>query len=244
MITTPFTFFSTVEAILYLDAKPVFVDIDPMTYNIDAAGIEKKITGKTKAILPVHLFGCPVDIDKILDIAGRHGLKIVEDCAQSMGASSGSRKTGSFGDTGAFSFYPSKNLGAYGDGGLITTGSDDIAKEVRLLRNHGSAGGYIHTSIGFNSRLDELQAAILLVKLKRLDAYNKKEDRRRPFTTAFFPAPRISDARPPGKAGICGMCFTSILSGTRDGTQSRRNSARKGYPQWSITRSLCIFSPR
>ena len=180
VITTPFTFFSTVEAILYLGAKPVFVDMEPETFNIDASKIEEKVTSKTKAVLPVHLFGLPAAMDKIMELAGRHDLKVVEDCAQSFGAAlwpAGGQKgqmTGSFGNTGAFSFYPSKNLGAYGDGGLITTDSDDIAREIRLLRNHGSAGGYIHTSVGFNSRLDELQAAVLLVKLKRLDAYNEK----------------------------------------------------------------------
>lgn len=200
VITTPFTFFSTVEAILYLNAKPVFADIDPDTFNIDPSKVEEKITAKTRAILPVHLFGYPAAMGRILELAGRHNLKIVEDCAQSFGATinrngqkAGNRngqkaggrksqksierkslKTGSFGDAGAFSFYPSKNLGAYGDGGLITTDNDEMERQIRLLRNHGSSGGYIHHYVGFNSRLDELQAAVLLVKLKRLDAYNEK----------------------------------------------------------------------
>ncbi len=176
VITTPFTFFSTVEAILYLGAKPVFADMDIETFNIDPSKVEEKITERTRAILPVHLFGYPAAMGRIMELAGRHNLKVVEDCAQSFGATLGqnARKTGGFGDAGAFSFYPSKNLGAYGDGGLITTNSDEMAREIRLLRNHGSSGSYIHQSIGFNSRLDELQAAILLVKLKRLDHYNEK----------------------------------------------------------------------
>ena len=172
VITTPFTFFSTVEAILYLGATPVFVDIDPETFNIDASMVEEKITSKTKAILPVHLFGHPADMEAIGAIAEKHGLAVVEDCAQAFGASIGGEKVGSFGDAGCFSFYPSKNLGAYGDGGLVTASDPSLADSVRMLRNHGSKGSYVHERVGYNSRLDELQAAILLVKLKRIDSYN------------------------------------------------------------------------
>lgn len=174
VITTPFTFFSTVEAIIYQNATPVFVDIEPDTFNIDPSRIEEKITPKTKAIIPVHLFGRPANMDRIMQIAGKFNLKVVEDCAQSFGATAGGRKTGGIGDAGCFSFYPSKNLGASGDGGLVCVNSDELATEIRLLRNHGSSGGYIHTTVGFNSRLDEIQAAILLVKLKRIDSYNEK----------------------------------------------------------------------
>ncbi|MDA8169598.1 MAG: DegT/DnrJ/EryC1/StrS family aminotransferase [Nitrospiraceae bacterium] len=178
VITTPFTFFSTVEAILYLRAVPVFVDIEPDTFNIDSNAIERRITSRTKAILPVHIFGCPADMELIMQLAGKHGLKVIEDCAQSFGASLYGKKTGSFGDAGCFSFYPSKNLGAYGDGGLVTINDDAMASQIRLLRNHGSAGGYIHNTLGFNSRLDEVQAAILLVKLRRIDEYNDKRRRK------------------------------------------------------------------
>lgn len=174
VITTPFTFFATVEAILYTGAKPVFVDIEPDTYNIDVSLIEKKITDKTKAILPVHIFGHPADMKSIMDLASRYNLKVIEDCAQSFGASLNGTKTGSFGDAGCFSFYPSKNLGAYGDGGMITLNDSQAADEIRKLRNHGSRGGYRHECLGYNSRLDEIQAGILLVKLKRIDEYNKK----------------------------------------------------------------------
>ncbi len=172
VITSPFTFFATVEAILYTGAKPVFVDIDHETCNIDPTLIEKKITKHTKAILPVHIFGHPADMENIMDIAAVSGLKVVEDCAQSFGASLQGRKTGSFGDAGCFSFYPSKNLGACGDGGMILLNDLEAAAAIKMLRNHGSRGGYRHECIGYNSRLDEIQAGILLVKFRRIDEYN------------------------------------------------------------------------
>ncbi|BCB95365.1 aminotransferase DegT/DnrJ/EryC1/StrS family protein [Dissulfurispira thermophila] len=174
VITTAFTFFATVEAIMYTGAKPVFVDIEPETYNIDVSLIEKKVTERTKAIIPVHIFGHPVDMEGIMDIAQKYSLKVIEDCAQSFGASFNGKKAGSFGDAGCFSFYPSKNLGACGDGGMIILNDINVAHEVRKLRNHGSKGGYRHECLGYNSRLDEIQAGILLVKLKRIDAYNTK----------------------------------------------------------------------
>jgi dTDP-4-amino-4,6-dideoxygalactose transaminase len=177
VITSPFTFFASVECILYERATPVFVDIEPDTFNIDVSKIEEKITPRTKAILPVHIFGHPADMGSIMEIAERHRLSVVEDAAQAFGASLGGRHVGSFGDLGCFSFYPSKNLGAFGDGGLITLKSDEIAADIRQIRNHGSAGSYIHADVGINSRLDEVQAAVLLVKMKRIDAYN--EARRR-----------------------------------------------------------------
>jgi len=174
VITTPFTFFATVEAIVYTGAKPVFVDIDAETFTIDCTKIEEKITKRTKAILPVHLFGHPSDMERMMAIAEKHGLYVVEDCAQAFGAEIRGRKVGSFGDMGCFSFYPSKNLGACGDGGMITLREHRFSDAIQSLRNHGSKGSYIHDSIGFNSRLDELQAGILLVKLKRVDEYNRK----------------------------------------------------------------------
>ena len=201
VITTPFTFFSTVEAILYLNARPVFADIDPETFNIDPSKVEEKITERTKAVLPVHLFGYPAGMEIITEIAGRHGLKLVEDCAQSFGASLGGRKTGSFGHAGTFSFYPSKNLGAYGDGGLVATDSDETERQVRLLRNHGSAGGYIHSSVGFNSRLDEIQAAVLLVKLGRLDEQNEKRRRKAALYDSLFSSAPAVKCPPSGSEG-------------------------------------------
>jgi dTDP-4-amino-4,6-dideoxygalactose transaminase len=177
VVTTPFTFIATAEAIRYVGATPVFVDIDPKTFNIDPAKIEAAVTSKTRAVLPVHLFGQPADMEAIGAVCRKHGLLVVEDCAQSFGADIGGRMTGTIGLLGAFSFFPSKNLGCYGDGGMVTTDSADLAERVRVLRNHGSKVRYHHSVIGFNSRLDELQAVILRVKLKRIGSFN--EGRRR-----------------------------------------------------------------
>lgn len=176
VITTPFTFIATAEAIAYLNATPVFVDIDPETFNIDVLQIESKINKNTKAILPVHIFGNPCNMDEILKIAKKYNLKVIEDCAQSFGATFKDKKTGTIGDVGCFSFFPSKNLGCYGDGGLVTTNDEEVYKIVTALRNHGSYKRYYHDMIGVNSRLDDIQAAILNVKLKYVERFNS--DRR------------------------------------------------------------------
>lgn len=186
VITTPFTFFATVEAILYVGAKPVFVDIEEETYNIDPEKIEEKITPRTKAIIPVHIFGAPSDMIKINKIAHKYGLKVVEDAAQAFGARIGSKKVGSFGDIGCFSFYPSKNLGCFGDGGMVVTNDLKIAEKIRILRNHGSAGRYVHETVGLNSRLDEIQAGILRVKMKYIDEYNEKRRKKAALYTRFL----------------------------------------------------------
>jgi dTDP-4-amino-4,6-dideoxygalactose transaminase len=177
VITTPFTFIATAEAISYVGAIPVFVDIDPYTFNIDLNQVEQAMTAKTRAVIPVHLFGQPVDMNALKSLCDDRGLKIVEDCAQSFGAHIDNKQTGSFGDFGAFSFFPSKNLGCFGDGGLITTNSEQGANELRVLRNHGSRERYHHNVIGYNSRLDELQAIILRIKLKHIDEYNRNRRR-------------------------------------------------------------------
>ncbi|MGM0475930.1 MAG: DegT/DnrJ/EryC1/StrS family aminotransferase [Pseudomonadota bacterium] len=177
VITSPFTFIATAEAIRYVGATPVFVDIEPAGFNIDPAAVEAAITPNTRAILPVHLFGQPADMGALMPIAEKHGLKVVEDCAQSFGADIDGTMTGRFGIAGAFSFFPSKNLGCYGDGGMITTDDDAVADRIRMLRNHGSSERYYHDVVGYNSRLDELQAVILRIKLKRMRGYN--EGRRR-----------------------------------------------------------------
>lgn len=171
VITTPFTFFATAEAISLVGARPVFVDIDPKTYNIEPAGIEKKVSKRTKAIIPVHLYGQCADMDPIVKIAKAHNLKIIEDAAQAIGASYKGNKAGSFGDITALSFFPSKNLGAFGDAGMIVTDNANLADKVRVLRVHGSSERYIHSMIGTNSRLDNIQAAVLRVKLKYLDKW-------------------------------------------------------------------------
>ncbi|GAB4390023.1 MAG: DegT/DnrJ/EryC1/StrS family aminotransferase [Thermodesulfovibrionales bacterium] len=209
VITTPFTFFATVEAIIYTGATPVFVDIRAEDFNIDPGAIEEKITPRTKAILPVHMFGHPADMEAIAGIAERHGLKVIEDCAQAFGASIGGRKVGGFGEAGCFSFYPSKNLGGFGDGGLITFKDGALAMKARRLRNHGSAGSYVHEGVGFNSRLDELQAAVLLVKFKRIDRYNEARARKAAF-------------------------YTGLLSG-KVGCPTERPGCRHVYHQYTIT---------
>ena len=173
VISTAFTFVATSESIGIVGAKPVFVDIDPDTFNIDANKIEAAITPKTKAIIPVHLYGQPCDMDVIIDIAKRHNLFVIEDACQAIGAEYKGRKVGTIGDIGCFSFYPTKNLGTMGDGGLLTTNSEYIKNRVVALRNHGGAVRYHHDEIGVNSRLDEIQAAILRVKLPYIDEWNK-----------------------------------------------------------------------
>ncbi|MFH1791051.1 MAG: DegT/DnrJ/EryC1/StrS family aminotransferase, partial [Candidatus Omnitrophota bacterium] len=173
VITTPFTFVATAEAIVRVGAKPVFVDVDPQTFNINPELIEEKITGRTKAIMPVHIYGLPADMDPILELAQADKLKVIEDCAQSVGSEYKGRKVGSMGDAAAFSFFPGKNLGAFGDGGIITTNDAGIHDTAKILRNHGSSKKYLHDIIGYNTRLDNLQAAILSVKLKHLESWHK-----------------------------------------------------------------------
>ena len=200
VITTAFTFIATAEAIRYIGAVPVFVDIQEHSLNIDPELIRNAVTDKTSAILPVHLFGQPADMNEIQAIADEFGLKVIEDCAQSFGSRYQGNTTGSIGAAGAFSFFPSKNLGCYGDGGMVTTNDDEIAARVRMLRNHGSSKQYHHDVIGFNSRLDELQAVILRIKLKHIDDYNQ---RRLEVATGYnqrladsrFTTPRIPDDR-------------------------------------------------
>lgn len=177
VITTPFTFIATAEAICYAGAIPVFVDVDPKTFNIVPELIEQAITPRTKAVIPVHLFGQPADLTAINDICLRHNLVMIEDCAQSFGAALEKKMTGSIGAFGCFSFFPSKNLGGYGDGGLVTCSSDEGAETLKMLRNHGSKVRYHHNVIGFNSRLDDLQAAILRVKLRHIDRFNQERRR-------------------------------------------------------------------
>ncbi|MGF1488004.1 MAG: DegT/DnrJ/EryC1/StrS family aminotransferase [Prochloraceae cyanobacterium] len=196
VITTPFSFFATAESISNVGAKPIFVDIEPNTYNIDPKAIEQQITSRTKAIMPVHLYGNPAAMAQIITIARANNLTIIEDCAQSFGAkyygsctncqsdcqeevkqAIAGKFTGAIGDVGAFSFFPSKNLGAYGDGGLIVTDDDEIAEKAKMLRVHGAKQKYRNEFFGYNSRLDSLQAAILRIKLKYIDNWNQQRRR-------------------------------------------------------------------
>jgi len=173
VITTPFTFVATANTISHTGARPVFVDIDPKTYNIDAEAIERAITPHTKAIVAVHLYGQSCEMDRIMELAKEHGVLVIEDCAQAIGATYRSQPTGSFGISGCLSFFPSKNLGAYGDGGMVVTDDAEFAETIDVLRRQGGKKKYFHEVLGFNSRLDALQAAILKVKLGYLDEWNK-----------------------------------------------------------------------
>jgi dTDP-4-amino-4,6-dideoxygalactose transaminase len=175
VITVPNTFVATVEAILYTGATPVFVDVDDRTFCIDPVAIERAVTPRTKVILPVHLYGQPCDMESILAIAGKHGLDVVEDACQAHGATFMGRKVGSFGKAAAFSFYPTKNLGAVGDAGAVTTNDGNLAREMRALRHHGQFEANVFSATGFNYRLDTIQAAVLGVKLRHLDRWNERK---------------------------------------------------------------------
>jgi dTDP-4-amino-4,6-dideoxygalactose transaminase len=171
VITTPYTFFATASAVSRLGARPVFVDIEPVTYNIDPARIEAAITPRTRAIIPVHLYGQSADMDPILALARKHDLKVLEDAAQAIGSGYKGRSVGTMGHASAFSFYPSKNLGGFGDGGMMTTPDQALGKKLARLRVHGMEPRYYHQEVGINSRLDALQAAVLRIKLRHLDAW-------------------------------------------------------------------------
>ncbi len=196
VITSPFTFFATAGSIARLGAKPVFVDIDPVTFNIDAAAIERAVTPRTRAIMPVHLYGQMADMDAIMDIATRRKLVVIEDAAQAIGSEYNGRRAGSIGHLGCFSFFPSKNLGGFGDGGMVTTNDPALYEKLKLLRNHGMQPKYYYRLIGGNFRLDALQAAVLRIKLKHLDAWSDQRQRnaalyREAFAAAGLAAPGL-----------------------------------------------------
>jgi dTDP-4-amino-4,6-dideoxygalactose transaminase len=172
VITTPFSFFATGACVTRLGARPVFVDIDPRTYNIDPARVAAAITPRTKVIIPVHLYGQCAEMDPLLELGQRHGIAVIEDAAQAIGATDKERRAGSMGLIGCFSFYPTKNLGGAGDGGILTASDDEVAARLRRLRTHGGSNEYEHEEVGINSRLDELQAAVLNVKFPRLDKWS------------------------------------------------------------------------
>lgn len=197
VITSPFTFAATVEAIEYVGAQPVLVDIDPHSYNIDPQLIAAAVTERTRAVLPVHMFGLPADMRPIMTIAADHDLKIIEDCAQSFGAAVDGQRVGGLGDAGAHSFYPTKTMGCLGDGGMISTDDADLDQRLRELRNHGIGAGGEHVRLGFNSRLDDLQAAILRIKLDRIDTTN---DRRRQIASHYNDVLSAAGAQTPTAA--------------------------------------------
>ena len=230
VVTTPFSFIATAGSIAYVGAKPVFVDIDPVTYNINPALLEAAITPKTRAIMPVHLFGLPADMDPILAIARAHNLVIIEDAAQAIGSRYAGRFTGTFGEYGCFSFFPSKNLGGAGDGGLITTDDPAIAERLQMLRVHGSKKKYFHEMIGTNSRLHALQAAVLRVKLRHLDAWqqgrqNRADRYRRLFESAGLASFVSVPPRPPEKFEHVYNQFTIRLT-RRDDLKAFLQTAR------------------
>ncbi|MBI5166149.1 MAG: DegT/DnrJ/EryC1/StrS family aminotransferase [candidate division NC10 bacterium] len=214
VITTPFTFIGTAEAIIYTGARPVFVDIEPQTFNIDPNRVEDYLkkkpsaishqpSARPKAILPVHLYGQPADMEGIMKLADRYGLKVIEDCAQAIGAEFAQKRVGSFGDAGCLSFYPTKNLAAYGDGGMVVTNDEALYRHIRALRNHGSEGRYDHGEIGYNSRLDELQAAILRVKLRHLEEWTKRRREIASLYTEALPGSGVvTPIEPPDTRGV------------------------------------------
>ncbi len=186
VITTPYTFFATAGSIARVGATPVFVDISPETYNIDPAKVAEAVTPRTKAVLPVHLYGQCADMDPILELAREHDLAVIEDAAQAIGAEYRGRRAGSMGHTGCFSFFPSKNLGGYGDGGMITTNDESLADRLVSLREHGQSDKYFYKEVGANSRLDAIQAAVLLVKLGHLDRWSNGRSANADYYTERF----------------------------------------------------------
>ena len=192
VITTPYTFFATAGAVARLGGRPVFVEIDPATFNLDPDRLEAAITPRSRAVIPIHLFGQMAEMDPIMEIARRNGLAVIEDAAQAIGAEYRSRRAGSFGDLTCFSFFPSKNLGGAGDGGMITTNDPKLAERIRLLRNHGAKPKYFHKEIGGNFRLDALQAAVLRVKLKYLDDWTAARQRNAAIYRQLFQGAKLA----------------------------------------------------
>ncbi len=222
VITTPFTFFATAGAIARVGAKPVFVDIDKDSFNIDPTAIEAKITPRTRAIIPVHLFGQCADMDAIMAIARKHNLIVIEDACQSIGSEYKGHRAGSIGDYGAFSFFPSKNLGCFGDGGLVSTLTDERDGKLRSLRNHGQSATYIHTEVGGNFRLDALQAAILSIKLRHLDSWSDARQKNADEYREMFAASGVLDnivlpeVMPYATRHIYNQYTIRVLNGRRD----------------------------
>src|SRR5215207_8758646 len=203
VVTTPFTFFATAGAVVRAGARPVFVDIEPRTYNLDPARVEEAITGRTRALLPVHLYGQMAEMDEILRVSKERGLRVIEDAAQAIGGGDAAgRSAGSAGDAGCFSFYPTKNLGAAGEAGLVTTNDEGVAGRLRRLRVHGGATEYHHDEVGFNSRLDTFQAAVLRVKLPHLDAWSDARGERAETYTRLI-----------GDAGLAGVVTPPHVNG-------------------------------
>jgi len=219
VITTPHTWISTTWAISYVGAKPVFADIDPATYNLDPALVERAITPRTKALLPVHLYGQACDLKALADIAEKHGLLLIEDAAQAHGARFDGRRVGSIGRAGSFSFYPGKNLGAFGEGGAVTTDDEDLAERIRRLRDHAQQGRHHHVELGHNTRMEGIQGAVLDVKLKHLDAWNAARARHAErYCELLADVPGIQLPACPRPGGHVWHLFVVLVpAGERDG---------------------------
>ncbi len=234
VITTPYSFFATAGAIWRTGAKPVFVDVDPATYNIDPAAIESAITTRTRAIIPVHLYGQSAEMAPIVELARRKGLHVLEDAAQAIGARDGGRRAGSLADAAAFSFYPSKNLGAFGDAGMVTTDDPDLARRMARLRVHGMEPKYHHHEVGYNARLDALQAAVLRVKLRHLDAWT---DARRAVAARYdalfadrglADGPLATPTEGPDKYHVFNQYVVRVVDGDRDALKADLAAAQVG----------------
>ena len=223
VITSPHTFFATAEAIAVIGATPVFADIDPVTYSINPKALENQITGKTKAIIPVHMYGQVSDMDPIVEIAKKHGIHVIEDACQAHGALYRDKKAGAIGDAGCFSFYFTKNLGGYGEGGMVTTNDPKIAETIQLYRNHGHRAKFEHAVFAYNGRLDEMQAAILRIKLQYLDIYNNKRRAiAEQYTRLLEDTPLILPREGPGRKHVYHLYV--VRSNERDALQDFLNS--------------------
>lgn len=234
VITTPYTFFASAEAINHVGAKPVFVDIEAQSFNIDPERVEPAITDKTKAILPVHIFGCPADMEALNESAQTGNLRVIEDCAQACGAKVASGRVGTLGDVGTFSFYPTKILGCYGDGGMVTTDDPDLVAKLHKLRNHSAVQPFIHDAVGYNSRLDEIQAALLRIKLRDIEeAIAKRRSLAAMYADHFTDTSVVTPIEPTGVAHVFNLYTVRVSQ--RDRVKQRLEEARIGfsvcYPQ-------------
>ena len=231
VITTPFTFVASAGSIARLGAIPVFVDIDPDTYNLDPNQLASVLTKKTKAIMPVHLFGLPAEMDSIMDIANRHEIPVIEDAAQAIGSQYRGNKTGTIGAIGCFSFFPSKNLGGAGDGGLVTTNDPEIAARLKLLRVHGARNKYEYEALGINSRLDALQAAILRVKLRYIDSWTDSRRRNGKRYRELFAEHRLEkEIQMPVEPEHCRHVFNQFTVRVQKRDALRQHLQENGIP--------------
>jgi dTDP-4-amino-4,6-dideoxygalactose transaminase len=234
VITVSNSFIATAEAIKYTGAKPIFVEIDPATANMDANEIEKAITKQSRAIIPVHLYGRPADLDEITKIAARHRLLVIEDACQAHGAKFNGKRVGGFGHAAAFSFYPGKNLGAYGEGGALTTNDEEVAKLVRSLRSHGESTRYFHKYVGYNYRMDGFQAAVLNVKMKHLDDWTAKRQARASLYRELLSATNLEIPQDSPEAECVYHLFvvyTENRDRVRQELEKRRIQTAIHYPQ-------------